>query len=73
MGTDKALLIVEGEPLASRLGHILSLVAQPVVEVGPGWSGLDTVRENPSGSGPPQGSPPVVPDFASLVTMGGHL
>lgn len=52
MGTDKALLIVEGERLASRLGHILSLVTQPVVEVGPGWSGLDSVRENPSGSGP---------------------
>jgi molybdopterin-guanine dinucleotide biosynthesis protein A len=52
MGTDKALLVVGGERLASRLARILGFVAGPIVEVGPGWTGLDAVREDPPGSGP---------------------
>jgi molybdopterin-guanine dinucleotide biosynthesis protein A len=52
MGTDKALLEVGGQRLAERAAAVLSAVADPVVEVGPGWSGLQAVREDPPGRGP---------------------
>jgi len=52
MGTDKALIEVDGQRLAERAAAVLSAVADPVVEVGPGWSGLPAVREDPPGSGP---------------------
>ena len=52
MGTDKARLEVGGQPLAERAAGVLRAVADPVVEVGPGWSGLPAVREDPPGSGP---------------------
>ncbi|MDQ1518059.1 MAG: molybdenum cofactor guanylyltransferase [Actinomycetota bacterium] len=52
MGTDKALIEVDGQRLAERAAAALSAVADPVVEVGPGWSGLPSVREDPPGGGP---------------------
>jgi molybdopterin-guanine dinucleotide biosynthesis protein A len=52
MGSDKALLEVDGQRLVDRATAILGAVADPVVEVGPGWSGLPAVREDPPGSGP---------------------
>lgn len=52
MGSDKALLEVEGRRMVDRAAAALSAVAEPVVEVGPGWSGLPAVREDPPGSGP---------------------
>jgi molybdopterin-guanine dinucleotide biosynthesis protein A len=52
MGTDKALIEVDGQRLAERAAAVLVAVADPVIEVGPGWSGLPAVREHPPGSGP---------------------
>jgi molybdopterin-guanine dinucleotide biosynthesis protein A len=52
MGTDKALIEVDGRRLVDRAAAALSAVADPVLEVGPGWSGLRAVREDPPGSGP---------------------
>jgi molybdopterin-guanine dinucleotide biosynthesis protein A len=52
MGFDKATLLVEGRPLAVRLARLLRQVADDVVEVGPGRSGLPAVLEDPPGSGP---------------------
>jgi len=48
MGTDKAALIVAGERLADRAARLLQQVAYPVLEVGPGFSGLPCVREDQS-------------------------
>jgi molybdenum cofactor guanylyltransferase len=52
MGFDKALLQVDGAPNAVRLGRVLSRVARPVLEVGPGRSGLPWLMEVPPGGGP---------------------
>ncbi len=52
MGFDKALLSVEGAPNAVRLAGVLEAVTAPVVEVGPGVSGLPSVLEAPAGAGP---------------------
>ena len=52
MGSDKALLEVEGRRMVDRAAAALAAVAAPVVEVGPGWSSLPAVREDPPGSGP---------------------
>jgi molybdenum cofactor guanylyltransferase len=52
MGSDKALLEVDGRRMVDRAAAVLGAVAEPVVEVGPGWSGLPAVREDPPGSGP---------------------
>jgi molybdopterin-guanine dinucleotide biosynthesis protein A len=52
MGTDKATLVVEGERLADRAASVLGAVCDPVLEVGPGHSALEAVREDPSGEGP---------------------
>jgi molybdopterin-guanine dinucleotide biosynthesis protein A len=52
MGTDKALLEVDGRRLAERGASVLSAVCRPVLEVGPGVSGLDAVLEDPPGQGP---------------------
>jgi len=52
MGTDKAQLVVNGETLAARTARVLATVCDPVVEVGPGVSGLPAVREEPPGAGP---------------------
>lgn len=52
MGRDKASLVVNGETLAARAAGVLTAVCAPVVEVGPGLTGLPHVRESPPGSGP---------------------
>jgi molybdopterin-guanine dinucleotide biosynthesis protein A len=52
MGRDKALLEVNGQRFVDRAAALLAAVAHPVVEVGPGWSALPAVREDPPGSGP---------------------
>lgn len=43
MGFDKALVEVDGLPNALRLARALAEVASPLVEVGPGYSGLEAV------------------------------
>lgn len=53
MGSDKALLELDGRRLVDRASAVLGAVAAPVIEVGPGWApGLACVREDPPGSGP---------------------
>ena len=52
MGRDKALLEIRGQRLVDRAAERLSLSAGPVLEVGPGWSTLPAVREEPPGAGP---------------------
>jgi len=53
MGSDKALLELDGQRLVDRAAAVLAAVAAPVIEVGPGWApGLPCVREDPPGSGP---------------------
>ena len=47
MGTDKARLVVDGETLAARSARVLAAVCEPVIEVGPGVSGLPAVEEEP--------------------------
>lgn len=52
MQTDKASIVWRGETLAARAARVLAEVCEPVVEVGPGASGLRHVREDPPGGGP---------------------
>jgi molybdopterin-guanine dinucleotide biosynthesis protein A len=52
MGRDKATLVYDGMTLAARAASVLNAVAAPCVEVGPGVSGLVSVREDPPGEGP---------------------
>lgn len=52
MGEDKALLRFDGTTLAERAAALLAAVASPVLEVGPGWSGLAAVAEEGGGRGP---------------------
>jgi molybdopterin-guanine dinucleotide biosynthesis protein A len=52
MGVDKATLVIDGETLAVRGARTLAAVCAPVIEVGPGVSGLRSVREDPPGGGP---------------------
>jgi molybdenum cofactor guanylyltransferase len=52
MGFDKALVEVDGVPSAVRLATVLGEVASPVLEVGPGRSGLTAIAEQTPGCGP---------------------
>ena len=52
LGVDKATLELDGETLAVRAGRRLAAVCAPALEVGDGASGLPSLRESPSGSGP---------------------
>lgn len=52
MGVDKTLLVVDGMTVSAQLGHLLAAACHPVIEVGPGHSGLPSVREDPPGEGP---------------------
>ena len=52
MGVDKATLRIGSETLATRAARVLSAVCDPVVEVGPGCSGLRAVADEPRGRGP---------------------
>lgn len=73
MGRDKATITVEsgGAPatLARRTAGLLRAVADPVVEVGPGSSGLPAVRESPPGSGPLAAT---AAGWSALVDLGWH-
>jgi len=52
LGSDKAQARRDGETLATRGARVLRAVCEPVLELGPGTSGLDAVREEPPGTGP---------------------
>lgn len=52
MGAPKAELEVDGETLAMRAARTLASVCDPVLEVGPGYTDLAAVREDPPGQGP---------------------
>ena len=52
LGFDKATVIIGDETVAERAARVLSAVCSPVVEVGPGRSGLRATREAPPGAGP---------------------
>jgi molybdopterin-guanine dinucleotide biosynthesis protein A len=52
MGADKARLVVDGETFAARSARVLREACDPVIEVGPGVSGLPAVEEDPRGGGP---------------------
>lgn len=52
MGVDKATLLLDGEPLGVRAGRVLREACEPVIEVGPGYSGLDAVADDDPGGGP---------------------
>jgi len=67
MGVDKAALVVDGEPLARHIGALLAEVAQPALEVGPGWSGLPVASVPDPGEGP---LPAIVAGWLSLEALG---
>lgn len=52
LGVAKATLLLDGERLVDRVARVLEGIATTVVEVGPGYSNLAAVREEPPGSGP---------------------
>jgi len=52
LGVAKATLLLDGERLVDRVARVLVGVAATVVEVGPGYTTLAAVREEPPGSGP---------------------
>lgn len=52
LGRDKALLRLGSETLAQRAARVLVAAVGQAIEVGPGHSGLATVREEPPGAGP---------------------
>jgi molybdopterin-guanine dinucleotide biosynthesis protein A len=52
MGLDKATLVIDGETLAIRAARVLAAACNPVLDVGPGVSGLRATREDPPGGGP---------------------
>lgn len=52
MGVDKATLVVRGVPCAVHVATVVSAVAEPVVEVGPGHTGLARALEDLPGEGP---------------------
>ncbi|HEX3424485.1 MAG TPA: formate dehydrogenase accessory sulfurtransferase FdhD [Acidimicrobiales bacterium] len=52
MGRDKATIVFDGEPLARRTAALLARRADPVLEVGPGFTNLPHLLEDPPGSGP---------------------
>ncbi len=55
MGVDKATIRIGDETLATRAARVLQAVCDPVLEVGPGWSGLRAVPDEPRGRGPRSG------------------
>lgn len=52
MGFDKASMLIDGIPCATRVAAVLQAVVADAVEVGPGVSGLPAVQEEPPGGGP---------------------
>jgi molybdenum cofactor guanylyltransferase len=63
LGFDKATVRIGDETLAGRAARVLGAVCSPLVEVGPGHTGLRAVCEIPPGSGP----------LAALVAGAGAL
>jgi molybdopterin-guanine dinucleotide biosynthesis protein A len=63
MGRDKADIVVAGERLADRGARVLQTVCDPVLEIGPGRSPLETVGDDDPHTGP----------LAALVTGAGAL
>ena len=68
MGRDKAELIVAGERLADHAARVLQTVCDPVLEIGPGRSDLETVGDDESGAAAVRAGP-----LAALVTGAGAL
>jgi molybdopterin-guanine dinucleotide biosynthesis protein A len=52
LGFDKATVRLGTETLAARAARVLGAACSPVIEVGPGHTGIRSVREDPPGSGP---------------------
>jgi molybdopterin-guanine dinucleotide biosynthesis protein A len=52
LGVPKASLERDGERLADRGARVLRAVCTPVLEVGPSWTSLPAVLEQPPGAGP---------------------
>jgi len=52
LGRPKAEVPIGATTLSRRAARVLAEVCEPVVEVGPGVSGLPAVREDPPGTGP---------------------
>ena len=52
MGLDKASMPIDGVACAVRIARVLRRVVADAVEVGPGVSGLPSVREKAPGNGP---------------------
>jgi molybdopterin-guanine dinucleotide biosynthesis protein A len=52
LGIDKSGVRIDGETLAAHGARVLRSVCHPVLEVGPGASELEAVREEPAGNGP---------------------
>jgi molybdopterin-guanine dinucleotide biosynthesis protein A len=52
MGRDKARIEVDGVTLAERTAALLTEVVELALEVGPGWSSLSSIREEPPAAGP---------------------
>jgi molybdopterin-guanine dinucleotide biosynthesis protein A len=63
MGSPKANLLLADRTLACRTADVLADVAAPVLEVGPGYTGLPRVIEDRPGQGP----------FAALAAAAAHL
>jgi molybdenum cofactor guanylyltransferase len=75
LGFDKASVRIGDETLATRAARVLAAVCSPVVEVGPGRTGLRAVREEPAGSGPLAGlvAGADALDASSVVLLGCDL
>lgn len=69
MGTDKGTIEVAGATLAQRAAGALAGATGLAIEVGPGTSGLPSVREDPPGSGPLAA---VVAGWEALVRRSGN-
>jgi molybdopterin-guanine dinucleotide biosynthesis protein A len=63
MGRDKAEIVMAGERLADRAARVLQTVCDPVLEIGPGRSALETIGDDDPHTGP----------LAALVTGAGAL
>lgn len=52
MGSPKALIEIDGVVLAQKVADLLKRCCSPVIEVGPGYTDLEHVLEDPIGAGP---------------------
>jgi molybdenum cofactor guanylyltransferase len=63
MGVNKATMKIDGVPAAVRVMNLLRRVVGPVIEIGPGITGVPSFLEEPAGGGP----------LAAMVAGGKHL